>query len=162
MFSLSYYFFYLELLEVKNYSVWLWSPLTITVYFFGNCSGFRLSRGTNPTYIPASPPTTIGNISYVNFTIQNVTRKYENVTMTIQAEDSEDVTHKSFTLHIYGEFVFLLYDVICVCVCVCVCARVCVRVCVCSCVCVHWLTWLKVQIKIAVAVQCTCICKQYI
>ena len=108
-----YFFFFLELLEVQNYSVWLWSPLTITVYFWGKCSDFRLSQSTEPTYIWPSAATAIGNNrSYVNFTIQNVTREYEDVTMTVQAAggSEDDVSHKSFTLDIYGEYLpFILY-----------------------------------------------------
>ena len=47
----------------------------------------------------------------MNFTIQNVTRKYEDVTMMVQAGGSEDdMSHKSFTLDIYGEYLsFILY-----------------------------------------------------
>ena len=66
-----------------------------------------LSLSTEPTYIRPSAPTAIGN--NVNFTIQNVTRKYEDVTMTVQAGGSEDdVSHKSFTLGIYGEYLPIL------------------------------------------------------
>ena len=106
----SNYYFFLELLEVRNYSVWLWSPLTISVYFLGNCSDFRLSRSTEPTHVWPSASTAIGNsVSYVNFTIQNVTKKYEDVTMTVQVGGSEDdVSHKSFTLDIYGEYLPLI------------------------------------------------------
>ena len=47
---------------------------------------------------------------YVNFTIQNMTREYDDVTMTVQAGGSEDdVSHKSFTLVIYGEYLFFYF-----------------------------------------------------
>ena len=72
----------------------------------GNCSDFHLSRSAESTYIQPSAPTAIrNNVSYVNFTIKNVTREYEDVTMTVQAENSEeDLSYKSFTLDIYGEY----------------------------------------------------------
>ena len=73
--------FFLELFGVQNYTVWLWHSLTI---FLGDCSDFQLSWSTELTYIRPPAPTAIGN--NVNFTIQNVTREYDNVTMTVQAE----------------------------------------------------------------------------
>ena len=99
--------FFLELFGVQHHTVWLWHSLTI---FLGNCSDFRLSWGTELTYIRPSAPTAIRN--NVNFTIQNVTREYDNVTMTIQAEIGRRcVVQELHTWYPWWVYV-LMYDVI--------------------------------------------------
>ena len=125
--------FFLELFGVQNYTVWLWHPLTI---FLGDCSDFRLSWSIELTYIRPSAPAVIRN--NVNFTIQNVTREYDNVhvTMTIQAEIGRRYViqelHTWYLWWVYVSFVWcdcglnecLFLGTFHLLFCICMCSRV--------------------------------------
>ena len=75
--------------SIPNYTVWLESLLRVEFNSSKNCSLYLLFRqGTNPKVIDQPNITSGDNINFITFTIPSVSILFNNVTMTVQAEDS--------------------------------------------------------------------------
>ena len=91
---------------IPNYTVWLESPLRVEFNSSNNCINYHLFRQISNTFLnahPNRPPVDNNNTYFFAFTIPSVSIKFNNVTMTVQAEDShQQQVYQCFFIYTRG------------------------------------------------------------
>ena len=74
--------------SIPNYTVWLESPLRVGFNSSRNCSYYLLFRRDIKIDLQFNAPGDNNNTYFVTFTIPSVSIEFNNVKMTVKAEDS--------------------------------------------------------------------------
>ena len=88
--------------SVPNYTVWLERPLKVEVNSSKNCALYKFFQ--QGIIVDDKPNIILGdNSNFITFTIPSVSIEFNNVTMTVQAEDnSRRRVHRDFFIFTHG------------------------------------------------------------